>query len=101
VVQNEPEKAEELYKQALGADVDRHAASAGLLNHYARRLFEANKLEHALSLLEVASGIYPENGSLEDTRADIYREKSKRSYQKALELDPTLQDTWKNLKEVE
>jgi CubicO group peptidase (beta-lactamase class C family) len=101
IIRGEPQKAEELYKQALMADVDRHAVSAGLLNHYARRLFEANHLERALSLLEVASGIYPENGSLEDTRADIYREKSKRSYQKALELDPTLQDTWKNLKEIE
>jgi len=55
----------------------------------------------ALSLLDVASAIYPENGSLEDTRADILREKSKRSYQKALDLDPTLQDTWENLKEIE
>ena len=101
IIQGEPDKAKELYKQALMANVDRHAVSAGLLNHYAQRLFERDHLERALSLLEVASGIYPENGSLEDTRADIFREKSKRAYRKALELDPTLQDTWKNLKEIE
>jgi len=101
IIQGEPRKAKDLYRQALKADVDRHAASAGLLNHYARRLFEGNHLEQALSLLDVASAIYPENGSLEDTRADILREKSKRSYQKALDLDPTLQDTWENLKEIE
>ena len=101
IIQGQPRKAERLYRQAIKADVDRHAVSAGLLNHYALRLFEANHLEWALSLLDVASVIYPENGSLQDTRADILREKSKRAYKKALDLDPTLQDTWENLEEIE
>ena len=85
------------YRKAWEAQVDRHAASASVLNHYARQLFRDNKLEEAMALVEVASGIYPGHAHLVKTRGDIYLEKSRRSYHRALELDPTLEDARQEL----
>ena len=101
IMRGEIDQAEDFYRRAQRAKVNRHAASAGLLNHYARRLFEGGHFEKAMSLIGVADNIYPDNGSLQDTRGDILLEKTRRAYQKALELDPTLDNTWKELQDIE
>ena len=95
-----PGKAKQWYRQAMDASVDRHVASAGILNHYARRLFESGRLDQAKMLVEVASDMFPGNGQLWDTRGDILRIRSQRAYQKALELNPTLEETREELKEL-
>ena len=93
--------AESLYRQALDAAVDRHAVGAGLLNHYAGKLFENDKLQKALELVDVARRIHPGNGRLLDTRGDIYAEMSRRAYREALRKNPGLEETHEELKELE
>ena len=95
------DKAESLYKRALRAKVDRHAVGAGMLNHYARKMFESNHLERALEMLEVAARIHPKEGVLKDTRGDIYMELSKRADQEAVQLDPGLDNAWEELQEID
>jgi CubicO group peptidase (beta-lactamase class C family) len=101
VLREEKEKAGEAYRRGLNASMDRHAVSASVLNYYARRLFESDRLADALTLLDVAEKLYPESAILQKTRGDIYREKSKRHYKKSLELNPTLERSWEELEDME
>ncbi|MFP4622090.1 MAG: serine hydrolase [Bacteroidales bacterium] len=101
ILKGEKDQAESAYRRGLKAKVDRHAASAGVLNYYAQRLFDRNRLDEALNLLDVAENIHPEDAGLNHTRADIYREMSRRQYEKALEKDPGLEDAWEGLQEIE
>jgi hypothetical protein len=86
---------------AMRADVDRHVVAAGRLNYYAGELYRENKLDKALMYLEVAQSFYPDEGVIEDTKGEIFLEKSRRSFRKALDLDPTLQNTWEQLQDIE
>ena len=97
IIRGDKKEAEEAYRRAWKTKVDRQVASAAMLNQHARQLFNRNRLEEALDLIEVASKIYPEHAHLRHTRGDIFLEKSRRSYQQALELDPTLQDARQEL----
>ncbi|MBS3777162.1 MAG: hypothetical protein KGY70_18345, partial [Bacteroidales bacterium] len=101
ILKGEKDQAESAYRRGLKAKVDRHAVSAGVLNYYAQRLFDRNRLDEALNLLDVAENIHPEHAGLHNTRADIYREMSRRQYEKALEKDPGLEDAWEGLQEIE
>ncbi|MEF8811184.1 MAG: serine hydrolase [Bacteroidales bacterium] len=101
ILKGEKDQAESAYRRGLKAKVDRHAVSAGVLNYYAQRLFDRNRLDEALNLLDVAENIHPEDAGLNHTRADIYREMSRRQYEKALEKDPGLEDAWEGLQEIE
>ncbi len=100
ILKGEPEKAETAYRRALNANMGRHTVSAGVLDYYAQRLFRHNRLDKALSLLDVAEKIHPGSSQLSNTRADIYKEMGKRQYQKSLEQDPTNEDAWEELKEM-
>ena len=100
ILKGEPDQAETAYHRALNANMDRHTVSSGVLNYYARRLFKRNRLDKALSLLDVVGRFYPDNPRLSNTRADIYKEMSKRHYQKSLDQDPTSEDSWEELQEL-
>ena len=100
IIKGNRKAAEKAYRRARETQVDRHVASAAMLNQHARQLFRRNRLEEALGLVEVASGIYPENAHLLETHGDIYLEKSRRSYQQALELDPALEDARRELEGI-
>ncbi len=101
VLKGKKDEVTQALDNAMRADVDRYVLEAGRLNYYAEQLFREDKMDLALMYLEVVQSFYPENGTLEDTKGDIFLEKSRRAFRNALDLDPTLQDTWERLKEIE
>ncbi|MFO8235542.1 MAG: serine hydrolase [Bacteroidales bacterium] len=101
VLMDKKEEASKALELASEAKTDKNAFSAGHLNSYAYQLFQANKLDKALSYIEFCREHYPEKGIFEDTKGDILLEKSRRAYEKALDLDPTRDNTWEQLKNIE
>lgn len=101
ILMGEKEKALQTLKEASETKSDTYAVSAGRLNSYAYQLFQANQLDKALFYLEVCQEHYPEKAVLEDTKGDILLEKSKRAFQKALEMNPSRDNTWEELKNIE
>lgn len=101
VLEGNKEKAEHALDLALKADVDRHVVSANNLNRYVQMFFNRDFLDESLLLIDVAQNIYPENAALHDSKGDIYLEKSRRQFQKALQIDPTSDDTRNKLMKVD
>jgi CubicO group peptidase (beta-lactamase class C family) len=101
VLEGSHEKAKNALDLALNAKVDRQAAEVNNLQHYAEILFNRNYLDEALSMIEVAEEFYPESAPLQKTKGDIYLEKSRRQFEKTLQIDPTIHETRKRLKEIE
>jgi tetratricopeptide (TPR) repeat protein len=101
VLQKKFEEAQQAFELAMRAQVDRHVMAPSRLNYYATDLFQRNYLDEALIYVKVASTFYPGEGIWDDTRGDIYMEKSRRAFRQALDNDPTLEDSWKQLKKIE
>lgn len=101
VLANNKRQASRALDEAMRAEMDRYILSASRLNAYAQQIYRANFLDKALDYIEVTEKYHPGSGLFEVARGKIYREKSKRSYKKALELDPTLDDAWEELQEIE
>jgi len=101
VSEGDAQKAEHALDIALSSEVDRYAVSAINLNRYANRLYRHNYLDAALMMIDIAEKFYPDNAQLHESRGDIFMEKSRRQFQKALQIDPTINDTKQKLKRLE
>jgi len=94
------EKAENAMALALNANRDKNAASAKNIQNYAEWLFERDYLDEAIILLQVAEKFYPEKAVIHELKGDIYLEKSRRQFQKALQINPTFHDTQEKLDRI-
>lgn len=101
VLEKNAEKAENAMALSLNATRDQDAASAKNIKQYAEWLFERDYLDEALILLRVAEKFYPEAAVLHELKGDIYLEKSRRQFQKALQINPTFHDTQDKLDKIE
>jgi CubicO group peptidase (beta-lactamase class C family) len=101
VINRNQEKAEKALDLALNAQVDRSVANPESIVHYAKLLFKSDYLDEALLMIHVAEEFYPENALLHKTKGDIYLEKSRRQFQKALQIDPTIHETRDKLDKIE
>lgn len=93
VLEGNNEKAEKAMDLALNAEVDRNAAKPESIIRSAELLFNSNYLDEALTIIRVAEEFYPENALLHKMKGEVYLEKSRRQFQKALQIDPTIHET--------
>lgn len=100
-VRGNQQNAEDLYKDSQRKTLHTKAAESKSLTGTARYLVSQNKLDTALSMLNILSTLYPEDGELAAEIGDIYLEKSRRAFEQALIKDPTLKHPWDQLKKIE
>ena len=99
-LENNAEKAENAMALALNANRDTESASAKNIKNYAEWLFERDYLNEAIILLQVAEKFYPGTAIIHELKGDIYLEKSRRQFQKALQINPTFHDTQEKLDKI-
>ncbi|MFO7890927.1 MAG: serine hydrolase [bacterium] len=95
------QNAEELYKNSQQKTLHTEAAESNNLTRAARYLVSQNKLDMALTMLNILTKLYPEDGEITAEIGDIYLEKSRRAFEQALIKDPTLKHPWDQLKKIE
>ncbi|MCH8293435.1 hypothetical protein IH992_20330 [Candidatus Poribacteria bacterium] len=96
----EEDKARVYYKKAREIDPDDPAISARSLDRHASWLVYLGRLNEAMTLLEIAVELYPQQAWLYSRIADIHLERGKDYYQKALEVDPTHERARERLKRI-
>ncbi len=101
VMKGNLEEARSYYRRAMKAAVGKKAISPNSLNGYAIRMARMNFLKEAKNLLGIAMELYPKEARFHDTLGEIYLDKSRRAFKKALRMNPTLENPWKKLKKIE
>jgi CubicO group peptidase (beta-lactamase class C family) len=101
VIRGNPEKAKKAMDLALNAQVDRNVVKPKSIIHSAEQLFNSDYLEEALTMIRVSEEFYPDNAQIHKMKGEIYLEKSRRQFQKALQIDPTIHDTRDKLNKIE
>ncbi len=96
----EKEKALRIYRKALKAKVGLSAVQPSAILRQIGRLLQYGKIDQALQLAEIAEKLYPEDARFPSAIADIYIEKARRLYRKALEKDPNYTPAWRKLKRL-
>jgi len=79
------------YRQARKLDGDAPAASPEGLNRYGVELARRGRTDEGLALLEVAAELFPDEGLLYESIADVHLRRTTKLFEKALEVDPTLE----------
>jgi CubicO group peptidase (beta-lactamase class C family) len=79
------------YRQARKLDGDALAVSPEGLNRYGVELARRGRTTEGLALLEVAAELFPDAGHLHESIADIHLQRATKLFEKALEVDPTLE----------
>jgi len=95
------QKAKEAYKEAIKLDLIKKETNASKLNSFTFELTNRNKLETAISYLDILKNLYPEKSIFYNTAGRILLEKSKRELKIALEKNPNSETAWKLLKKIE
>lgn len=100
------EKARQLLKRAFSLDHEHPALSKDNLFSLARQLEEAGKLKEIFALADIALELYPRDAQLHKEVGDIYlktgqKERALDYYQKALEIDPKLEEAIKAVEKIE
>ncbi len=79
------------YGQARKLDEDARAASPEGLNRYGVELARSGRTTEGLALLALAAELFPDEGLLHESIADIHLWRTTKLFEKALEVDPTLE----------
>jgi tetratricopeptide (TPR) repeat protein len=82
-------RARQEYERARTLDGQGSVASAQGLNRYALQLWQSGRVTQSLTLFEIAAGLFPHEAVLYESLAEIYLERSRMLFEKALEVDPT------------
>ncbi|MDA2937038.1 serine hydrolase [Acidobacteria bacterium AH-259-A15] len=98
------EKASSLINAARELDVGK-AASARALNNWAYQFKSLGQLKLGLALLAIARELYPNEANLYDSTGEFYLELGDRQqaiayYEKALEIDPALENAKRMLEKI-
>jgi len=94
------EKALESYQRAIQINGDDRVVSAGNLDRIANDLAYFGKRDEAVALLTVVLELYPKEAILHQSMGDLFLEKGKSYYRKAVELDPMLEPARDRLKKL-
>lgn len=94
------DKARQFYKKALEINPDDRFISARSLNQEALDLIRFGNYDAAMDLLKTAIELYPKETRLYNSIAEIYLQKGKRYFEKALKIDPTDETARKWLKKL-
>lgn len=100
ILSGEKERAEKLFKKAKEIDPDSRAVSARGLNGYALDFIEAQRLDEAKELIEIAISLYPDDPGLYHTMGEIYLKKAKKFFEKAMKADPNFEPSRRRLKKI-
>jgi CubicO group peptidase (beta-lactamase class C family)/tetratricopeptide (TPR) repeat protein len=100
------DEARKLLKKAFALNPNHPSVSLNEFRYLGRHLENAEKMKETFALAEIALEFYPKNAELHEEIADIYlktgqEEKARIFYEKALELDPKLEEAKKKLQELE
>ncbi len=101
VIEGDFSKAKENYKLAQQLRSESNKFSANSLTGFAGRLIMMNKLDKAMDVLQIAGEFFPEASKIPELIGEIYLEKSRRSFEKALKLKPESKNPWKKLKKIQ
>jgi len=100
LMKGELEKARIMILYAKEYESDRNALHARTLTSLAGRLMANNHLDEAIELLHISGELFPEEASIPEFLGEIYLEKSRRYFMKALQLDPAREGSWNQLKKI-
>lgn len=94
VVARNPSRAAEVFKQWRAAPVNRYENGAAQLNRLGYDLLAKKQIDQAIAVFKLNVTEYPDSSNSFDSLGDAYSAKgdaalAARSYQRALELDPT------------
>lgn len=96
----EKDKALQFYKKAIRINPDDRYVSVSNLNYYALNMKRAGLLDEALEMLKIIVELYPDEALPYNSIAEIYLQRGKTYFKKALKVDPTFEAARKRLKKI-
>ena len=94
------DKALQLYKNAKKLYPDDRQVSASNLNQYVNEMARTGLLDEALDMLKLFVELYPDEAMFYQSMAEIYLQRGRTYFEKALKADPTYEPARKRLKEI-
>ncbi len=101
LMKGENQNAKDKFQEAIEMESAPDNFRAGTITGIARQLRANDELDKALELLHIARILFPEDAVVAESFGEIYLEMSRRCFLKALQLDPSRESSWKQLKKIE